>query len=230
MSIKRLMPSCALGALFLVLSTGFASSSNLITNGDFSAGDTGFNTAYGLTTSTPLFQGGTHGIYAILPIGSVALQSAYGDWTNVAVDPSGGNGKVFAADGATNPNTVVWQETVAVNAHTNYVFSFDAAEISNACCSNAVFVPTIDGTNGTAHTLTGGWEQYTFSWNSGSNTTANLSLTDTNTSGPYNDFVLDDLSLQAAVPEPSTWAMMVIGFLGLGFMVYRRRNIGPSFA
>ena len=114
MSIKRFVPSCALGALFLVLSTGFASSSNLITNGDFSAGNTGFDTGYGLTTMTPyLFQDNVHGIYAILPIGSVASQSAYGDWTNVTVDPSGGNGNVFVADGATNPNTTVWQETVS---------------------------------------------------------------------------------------------------------------------
>jgi PEP-CTERM motif-containing protein len=28
----------------------------------------------------------------------------------------------------------------------------------------------------------------------------------------------------AAVPEPSTWAMMITGFLGLGFMAYRRRS------
>jgi hypothetical protein len=27
-----------------------------------------------------------------------------------------------------------------------------------------------------------------------------------------------------AVPEPSTWAMMVLGFLGIGFMAYRRRG------
>jgi hypothetical protein len=26
------------------------------------------------------------------------------------------------------------------------------------------------------------------------------------------------------VPEPSTWAMMIIGFAGVGFMAYRRRN------
>jgi hypothetical protein len=28
----------------------------------------------------------------------------------------------------------------------------------------------------------------------------------------------------AAVPEPSTWAMMILGFAGVGFMGYRRRN------
>lgn len=28
----------------------------------------------------------------------------------------------------------------------------------------------------------------------------------------------------AAVPEPSTWAMLILGFAGVGFMAYRRRN------
>jgi hypothetical protein len=32
--------------------------------------------------------------------------------------------------------------------------------------------------------------------------------------------------LTAAVPEPSTWAMLILGFAGVGFMAYRRRNQG----
>jgi hypothetical protein len=36
--------------------------------------------------------------------------------------------------------------------------------------------------------------------------------------GPSHNF-----ALQAAVPEPSTWAMMIAGFAGVGFMAYRRR-------
>ena len=31
-------------------------------------------------------------------------------------------------------------------------------------------------------------------------------------------------SLAAAAPEPSTWAMMILGFCGVGFMAYRRKN------
>jgi hypothetical protein len=27
-----------------------------------------------------------------------------------------------------------------------------------------------------------------------------------------------------AVPEPSTWAMMILGFAGVGFMAYRRKS------
>jgi hypothetical protein len=29
---------------------------------------------------------------------------------------------------------------------------------------------------------------------------------------------------EVSVPEPSTWAMMILGFFGVGFMAYRRQN------
>ena len=32
-----------------------------------------------------------------------------------------------------------------------------------------------------------------------------------------------DFAIGGAVPEPSTWAMMLIGFAGLGFMGWRRK-------
>jgi hypothetical protein len=35
---------------------------------------------------------------------------------------------------------------------------------------------------------------------------------------------LDSITVLQAVPEPSTWAMMVLGFAGLGFLAYRRRS------
>lgn len=41
-------------------------------------------------------------------------------------------------------------------------------------------------------------------------------------SGPDTDG-LDNVVLNVnAVPEPSTWAMMFLGFAGVGFMAYRR--------
>jgi hypothetical protein len=33
-----------------------------------------------------------------------------------------------------------------------------------------------------------------------------------------------DPTVTSAVPEPSTWAMMILGFAGIGFMAYRRKN------
>jgi hypothetical protein len=40
------------------------------------------------------------------------------------------------------------------------------------------------------------------------------------------------IGLTSDVPEPSTWAMMILGFCGLGFMAYRRKQNGsaPSVA
>lgn len=39
---------------------------------------------------------------------------------------------------------------------------------------------------------------------------------------------VNGVNLTAAVPEPSSWAMMILGFLGVGFLAYRRRG-GVSF-
>ena len=41
---------------------------------------------------------------------------------------------------------------------------------------------------------------------------------------PAKDVVIDQAFVVAgAVPEPSTWAMMILGFLGVGFVAYRRK-------
>jgi hypothetical protein len=43
-------------------------------------------------------------------------------------------------------------------------------------------------------------------------------------------FAFDVQTVTAAVPEPSTWAMMILGFAGVGFMAYRRRNQGAALS
>jgi hypothetical protein len=58
--------------------------------------------------------------------------------------------------------------------------------------------------------LTGGWR---------AGTTEGL-----NSSSDWERIVFTTNSITAAVPEPSTWAMMILGFCGLGFMAYRRRS------
>jgi hypothetical protein len=40
-----------------------------------------------------------------------------------------------------------------------------------------------------------------------------------------NNFTVnDDVAVAGAVPEPSTWAMLLLGFAGVGFMAYRRKS------
>ena len=39
----------------------------------------------------------------------------------------------------------------------------------------------------------------------------------------YNQGLVTGFNAVAPVPEPSTWAMMILGFAGIGFMVYRKK-------
>jgi hypothetical protein len=171
---------------------------NLVVNGDFKSGNSGFTTDYALTDMTPyLFQNGVHGIYAIEPAANIAGSSAYGDWTNITTDPKGKNGNVFVADGSTAAGTVVWSETVTVTPKTKYKFSFDAAEVSDACCSNAMLAVSVNGQVGTVLTTTATWQKGSFVWKSGKAKTATLTVIDTNVDGTYNDFAVDDFSFAA---------------------------------
>jgi hypothetical protein len=43
--------------------------------------------------------------------------------------------------------------------------------------------------------------------------------------GPFLTAITADTAV-GAVPEPSTWAMMILGFAGVGFMAYRRKQGG----
>jgi hypothetical protein len=54
-----------------------------------------------------------------------------------------------------------------------------------------------------------------------------VSLGDGSASAGVNE---SGLTVVAAVPEPSTWAMMILGFAGVGFMAYRRKSKGALMA
>jgi hypothetical protein len=181
--------------LALAAAGSVCAGTNLVVNGDFKAGATGFATDYALTNMTPyLFQNGVHGIYAVEPAASIAASSAYGDWTNITTDPKGKNGNVYVADGATTAGAVVWSQTVTVKPKTKYKFSFDGAEVSNACCSNAMLSASVNGVVGAVLTTTATWQKSAFVWNSKKATSATLTVIDTNTDGTYNDFTVDDFS------------------------------------
>ena len=39
--------------------------------------------------------------------------------------------------------------------------------------------------------------------------------------------LLGSVTVTNAVPEPSTWAMLILGFFGVGFVAYRRKREAP---
>lgn len=65
------------------------------------------------------------------------------------------------------------------------------------------------------------WQSFTGTFTgTGSDT---LTFTNTAPTGGNAGLFLDAVSVQAAVPEPGTWLMMILGFLGVGFALRRRR-------
>lgn len=116
---------------------------------------------------------------------------------------------------------------VPVVPGTNYVFSFfltnrddiaiaqikpfiNAQSVGSAVSALGYFA---DGN------ATHQWQQFSFAWNSGLATTADLSLVNLQTSGGGNDFAIDTISL-TIVPSPSSLVLLGIG----GGLISRRRR------
>ena len=63
----------------------------------------------------------------------------------------------------------------------------------------------------------------TFSF-TGGNSFDTVQFTSTSAAFEVDDLTASNFSMTDPVPEPSTWAMMILGFFGVGFMAYRRRE------
>ena len=190
-----------------------AGGNELLINGDFSAGNTGFSSAY--TQSTNLYPEGDYDVISN-PQADHNLFASFGDHTT-------GTGLMMVINGAPTPGVVAWTETVGVTAGTNYDFSAWVASVYPTSPADLEF--SINGTplgTFTASSTAGDWQEFTKTWNSGAATTADVQIIDLNTVRSGNDFALDDLSLkgQAPVPEASTTVSFgLLLALGMGGMV-----------
>jgi gliding motility-associated-like protein len=169
-----------------------ATSTNLITNGDFEAGNIGFTTGH-----IP----GTGGTYGLL-----SLNSTYAITTSPSLvhnnfvscndhTPTGTN--MLVLNCSSIPNTSAWCQTVTVLPNTNYTFSMWAMSVVGG--SPAQFFVTANGTPintpTTLSSTTCQWQQITSVWNSGSLTSVNLCIMNQNLAESGNDAAIDDISL-----------------------------------
>jgi hypothetical protein len=122
------------------------------------------------------------------------------------------------------------QQSLATTAGQTYTLSFFVAENAGPTSEFSVFwngVQVADVLNPANNSLRSGtpWIQYSYS---GLLATANSTVLQVHGRQDLGSILFDDFSVDptitAAVPEPSTWAMMILGFAGVGFMAYRRRN------
>jgi hypothetical protein len=136
------------------------------------------------------------------------------------------NAANFGATGAFDDKL---SQVLATTVGQTYTISFELAHHStnNANDFSAQFggIPIFSLVNAAAF----GYTLETFT------ATATSSSTELDFFGRENpDFYsLDNVSVEAisnGVPEPSTWAMMILGFAGIGFMAYRRRNVALRLA
>jgi hypothetical protein len=144
-------------------------------------------------------------------------------------------------NGASTANTTVWAESgISVLPNTNYFFSVFVASVDPFSPAQLDFSANGQqlGSIFDASATPGLWQEFFASFNSGSNTTVNLSLVDQSTAFGGNDFALDDFifdttapsggtgvggtgTTTTSVPEPST--LLLVGG-GLAWLASRRRH------
>jgi hypothetical protein len=124
----------------------------------------------------------------------------------------------------------IWgtQTAIAVQQNSPYTFSFYLANDNTV--NNAVIQPIIDGvalSSGVTPTGVGAWQKFSFTWNSGTNTTANLELADLASNPTGNDFGVDTITLTGVTPLPELPVPVLLtlglGVLGLMRVVSRQR-------
>ncbi len=166
---------------------GFASA-NLIANGDFSMGNTGFITDYTYCNSPNC-------LYPLPDTGyAVGTNANYYHNSFSGIDHTSGSGNFLMVNGGQTAKRV-WNQTVSVQPNSNYTFSGWVCSIytSNfAQISFEVNGTSIGSVNAPASVNT--WIPFSAIWNSGANTSAILVIRDLNNSWNGNDFGIDDLS------------------------------------
>lgn len=177
---------------------------NLVLNGDFESGNTGFTTGYGPGT------GGAFGLltnpstYAITTSPNL-VHNNFGACSDLGTT---GPGNMLVVNGSNVPNTTVWSQVIAVDPNVDYSFSAWVTSVENITQSNVavlqffingvqigpVFSPTLFSCN---------WQQFSQFWNSGANTSATISIIAQVSSG-NNDFAIDNITFNTVCPQSDT--------------------------
>lgn len=182
--------------------------SNLITNGDFESGNTGFTTQYTYVVGTGPMAIWAEGTYAV---GTSPL--SYHMNFDPCTDHTSGSGNMMIVNGSGSLSQI-WCQTITVNPNTYYVFNAWATSVENA--SPAILQFAIEGnligSPLNLSTTTCDWENFYAIWFSGSETSVDICVTDQNTTLSGNDFALDDISFIEACEVNEDITITVVEF------------------
>ncbi|MBS0334858.1 MAG: PEPxxWA-CTERM sorting domain-containing protein [Proteobacteria bacterium] len=227
----------ATAAIALGLSAaGAASATELLTNGNFDQGDTGFYSDYAYSppngSGTNLWPEGTYDV-TTNPNLDHPLFASFGDHTG-----AGSGGMMMVINGSSTPDSIIWAEgdigggqPLIGAANTGYTFSFWIASVYPASPANLQLWINGQKVDGAAFNANNGvpglngWEEFSYTGVTGGDGLKSIALSNNNLEPSGNDFALDDMHLSgAAVPEPQSWALMIVGLGGLGAMMRANRR------
>ena len=189
--------------------TGVMLSDNIIVNGDFSLGNTGFATQYLYGPNT---SGGTWGDLSDEGTYSVVSNpnDAHSNFANCD-DHTTGFGNMLVVNGAANPNVEVWCQTVTVQPNTTYQFSTWVTSVELGSLAQLQFSinGNLLGSTFMAPSSTCVWEQFFETWDSGSSSTVEICIVNQNIAVGGNDFALDDISFAPVLTAESSVTVYV---------------------
>lgn len=238
--MKTLFAAAAIAAG--LVAAGSASATELLTNGNFDQGATGFYSEYAYSppngSGTNLYPEATYDVTTDAHADHPAFAS-FADHTGAA-----GGGMMMVINGSSTPDAIIWSEgdvgggaPLIGAANTEYAFSFWLASVYPASPANLQLWVNGVAVPGETFAALGGeqalgqWQEFTYAGVTGANGLQSISLTNKNLEPNGNDFALDDMSLQGvAVPEPTSWALMLLGFGGLGALMRGHRRLAAIVA
>jgi gliding motility-associated-like protein len=169
----------------------FDTGTNLVVNGNFSQGLSGFTSNYTIGTGGPWGALSNEGTYTV----STNPQSTHTGFQPCG-DHTSGNGNMLVVNGASLAGSSVWCQTVNVAPNTQYAFSAWLTSVHPESPAQLQFtingVPVgnpLQAAPGTCN-----WNQFYSIWNSGAATVATLCIANQNTGTSGNDFALDDIA------------------------------------
>lgn len=166
---------------------------NVIVNGDFEQGNSGFTTDYSQGTGGAFGQLTNEGTYAI----TNSPSAVHNNFSSCSDHTPAPGTQMLVVNGSNQPNTNVWCQSVPVNPNTDYQFGFwtssalndnNVAQLQfeiNGGIIGSIISPSPTGCQ---------WSHFTQTWNSGIQTTAQLCIVNQNTGASGNDFMLDDIT------------------------------------
>ncbi len=167
---------------------------NLINNGNFESGKTGFSSGYYYTSNNT-----TEGEYYI--------GQHPDNWYHLHYpcrDHSSGYGLMLLVNGSPQEDAAIWETKTVVKPGTLYIFSFWLTSISKPNPAElAVYIngrqagPIIRGNSYTCK-----WTKYTLSWYAENNYTAVITIRNKNIIAYGNDFAIDDIFFGRSDSQP----------------------------